>query len=128
MGYDYITVQGNVASNRSANALASSGEVIYTTIRVEWDGNGGFTNAHGWMFGEPGNGIEAWWKLNWQRCGGENDSEAEFIKYASSVDNLNEAFDSWDDELKYGWFTHVEKFGYDYLTGEFTLTNCIRKL
>lgn len=127
MGYDYITVQGNVASNRSANTLASSGEVIYTSIRVEWDGNGGFTNI-GWLFGEPGNGIEKWWEENYASLGYANDSEEEFKKYANSVANLNEAFDSWDDELKYGWFTHVGEFGYDYLTGEFTLTNCIRKL
>lgn len=126
MGYDYITVGGNVASNRSTNTLASSGETETITYRVEWSAEAGFTDQ-GWMFGEPGNGIEKWWEENYASLGYANDSEDEFKKYANSVANLNDAFQSWGEINKLLWFiSHQEEFGYD--AEHETFARCVNKL
>ena len=127
MGYDYITVQGNVASNRSANALAGSGEEGVIRYTITWSADNGFIDS-GWRFNIAGNGIARWWQNNYSKLGYTNESEEEFIRYLTEkeITNLDEAFSEWSDIAKFDWIRFSANFGYDPNTEEFS-SPCIIK-
>ena len=114
MGQEYMTVRATEVTREYNNASGgSSGDTV--TYRIGWTAEGGMT-GNGWFWGETP--ITDWWKDNHEILG-YGDSETDFKTYASSVDNLNDAFARWNSASKFYFLSHHSKFGFDPETGEF---------
>lgn len=104
-GVDYITVSGNVPQTRGISTFSTSGgsHEGNSRYRVSWDSDG-FSGVN-WFWTESGNGIYRWWLQNFQHLNNNYDEKLEsFQKYLATVDNLDAAFNSWDDSDKLLYF------------------------
>ena len=114
-----MTVRATEVTREYDNASGGSNDDS-VTYRIVWTAEGGFI-GHGWYWG--GTPITDWWVQNHDRFG-YTDSEDDFKSYAARVDNLDDAFKSWDAGLKFLFLANNPDFKFDPKTGEFN-SNCV---
>ena len=120
MGQEYMTVRATEVTREYNNASGGSHDDT-VTYRIVWTAEGGFI-GHGWYWGQTP--ITTWWKANYERLNtehGENytEDQSSFQRYAARVDNLNDAFNSWDAGLKFFFLANHPDFEFDTETGKF---------
>lgn len=119
MGQEYMTVRATEVTREYNNTSGgSSSDTV--TYRIEWIAETGFI-GNTWYWGETP--ITDWWVQNHDKFG-YTDSEDDFKSYAARVDNLNDAFDSWNSASKFYFLSTHSAFGFDPDTGEFN-SNCV---
>ena len=128
-GVDYITVSGNVPQTRGISTFSTSGgsHEGNSTYRVSWDSDG-FSGVN-WYWNEDANGIYRWWLQKYPRLDNNYDETlTSFQKYLNTVNNLDEAFNSWNDSDKLLYFAidHGSDFGVmKNGDGTYQFTHCI---